>query len=160
MHQVEEVRQENQRLQLKTQEIRYSPVKDLAPPNNSPQVGAQQQELVRLKRRLWDLQRENNELKESVSKQSNAQGTGTFRAAQGGPLAIQNGSHGAFSSSEELNKLERQVSELQRVHDMAVRQTSQLRSQQASDNNVRRKVEALRNENEALRRKVRMLAVA
>mmetsp|Transcript_84906 Transcript_84906/g.155687 ORF Transcript_84906/g.155687 Transcript_84906/m.155687 type:complete len:251 (+) Transcript_84906:108-860(+) len=183
MSEVEEVRQENQRLQLRTQEIRYLPVKDAAPMSNA-QADPQQQEMLKLKRRLWDLQRENSEIKESISRQAKGQGTAfASRATQGGPRASPDGSFhsGSFNaaamSPEELQALERQVSELQRVTDLAAQQTSQLRSQQAahdklrraasveespkaSDGSVRRKVEALRTENEALRRKVRMLAVA
>lgn len=142
------------------------------------------EELLALKRTLWDLQRENESLKEQ---RDDAVGF----SADWGTQAPPNG---------EIDALRRRVQEMQRVHDQAVRQMETLKQQHAAgglrhfppsgvrsqdsmyrgaspsvsghgfmpgadgavspqeEAEMRRKVQALMSENEQLRRKVRMLA--
>lgn len=138
-------------------------------------------EVLQLKRVLWDLQRENAGLKE--------------QAADG----EEQEPRGSRYSPGDLNALRQQVEEMQRVHDQASAQMEALKQQAIQQNlfgspakpphlrphdrlsrtdanfgqslyasdslvqeeaEVRRRVEQLMKDNEQLRRKVRMLAAA
>lgn len=133
------------------------------------------EELLALKRALWDLQRENEALKDQRDEAS--------------PDAAPSG---------DLDALRRRVAEMQAVHDQAARQIETLRQQAAQrhfpasrpqdrlsrtsspsvsghgflppgserehpteeERELRRRVQALMGENDVLRRKVRMLAAS
>lgn len=169
MDEVEQARQENQRLSRQAHRQKVA-MQDMRGGNDGhPSVGRSQQadqalneELLRLKRVLWDLQRDNANLKESSSR------------------AATPGGHGGG----EVQALMRQVDELQRAYDSSVRDAEMLKQQQrsmmnsgsmyggsgrqtpsttagfSSDDEVRRRVQAMQAENDQLKKKVRMLASA
>lgn len=174
VNEVEDARQENHRLSRQAHRLKVA-VQDMRPDaaalnaqdrgmggmGRSPQADqALNEELLRLKRVLWDLQRENAQLKEGSR--------GGTPGGGGGP---------------EMQALMRQVDELQRAYDSSVREAEMIKQQQrsmmnsgsmygsgrvtpsttggfSSDDEVRRRVQAIHMENEQLKKKVRMLATA
>eukprot|EP00929_Paragymnodinium_shiwhaense_P106786 TRINITY_DN7247_c0_g1_i1.p1 TRINITY_DN7247_c0_g1~~TRINITY_DN7247_c0_g1_i1.p1 ORF type:complete len:216 (-),score=53.00 TRINITY_DN7247_c0_g1_i1:210-857(-) len=170
--QVDEARQENQRLSRQAHRQRLA-VQDMKP--DAAALAAQDrgnfragqadqavhEELLQCKRVLWDLQRENAQLKESSSR------VATPGLRPGGDMEVQ--------------ALKRQVEELQRAYENSLREAQRLQQQRSltnsgsmyagsgrqtpsttagfsSDDEVRRRVQAMQAENEQLKKKVRMLA--
>mmetsp|Transcript_75420 Transcript_75420/g.213203 ORF Transcript_75420/g.213203 Transcript_75420/m.213203 type:complete len:219 (+) Transcript_75420:88-744(+) len=176
---VDEVRQENQQLHQQTSSLRDA-IADArsgggVPPSDLERL--QDEEMLRLKRMLLDLQHENIQLEQTAKRRVPAAG-GTV-------------------SYRDYQALQRQVADLERAHDTAAAQTQRLRQQQqqqlqhqqqqqqfstgmywhtpkngslptsgtatplaayASVEDMRSKVIAMHAENDSLKKKIRMLA--
>lgn len=178
---VEDARQENKRLMLKTQDMQQRAVHDRTSRScSSGQTEKQMdlahvEEMFQLKQVLWQLQRENAELKGEVvgvdaigSKESAEchamKSQGCTAAVAPNPFSIASVATPARASSSRRRSSSKQSSDKpsHRSSEKSSRRSSEKSSTgpPEAEIEVRQRIQALQKDNTELRQKVRMLAVS